>query len=122
MREGLHVYERRGEHGLAYANRSLFIIRTGHTAVPDEKRPGQGGPAGNAGDGKENKPRKSRKPEDQTKVEFYMPNDEHAEFVKIADAEDRGPNDMARVLTRKHVRQNKGSVGGGPSGHEHGKT
>jgi len=45
-----------------------------------------------------------RVPEGHEKYSFHLPKEDHDVLLKLADDEDRQPNDMARILIRKAVR------------------
>lgn len=45
-----------------------------------------------------------RVPEGHEKYSFHLPKEDHEVLLKLADEEDRQPNDMARILIRKAAR------------------
>ena len=45
-----------------------------------------------------------RVPEGHEKYSFHLPKEDHDVLLKLADEEDRQPNDMARILIRKAAR------------------
>jgi hypothetical protein len=62
-------------------------------------------PAATGDDKPKSKRGGARKPrEGFVKVAFEIPSEEHATLVKMADEDDRGPNDLGRVFTRTAIR------------------
>lgn len=47
-----------------------------------------------------------RIPAGMQQIKFLLPQAEYDELTKIGDLDDRKPDDLARVLTRKHIRSN----------------
>jgi hypothetical protein len=82
-------------------------------------KPGAGGsaPSSQSSDGSappEKKPRRTpapRIPAGMQQIKFLLPQSEYDTLTKIGDLDDRKPDDLARVLTRKHIRSHKEEAG-----------
>jgi hypothetical protein len=78
--------------------------------MADPNKPASGSPT--AGDGTEKKKRTvpPRIPPGHKQVKFFLPDAEHDQLAKLAEDDDRKPDDLARIHIRRHIRSSNAAA------------